>query len=184
MPYQKPLKGDLYFLTLTIVDWVDVFTRDIYFKCIADNLQYCQKHKGLEIFAYVIMTNHLHLVARSQKQDLFELLRDFKSYTSKLIYRLIVENHSESRKNWIEYFLRQNGMENHRNKWHQFWQNGNCPKIMLFDRFIEQKVNYIHQNPVRAGFVAFPEDWKYSSASPNSPIQVSELWTNSGKRLT
>lgn len=83
--YRKTTPDDLYFITLTVVGWVDVFSRKEYKDVLVKNLKYCQQKEGLEIFAYVIMTNHLHLVARRQYGDLTELLGRFKSYTSKKI---------------------------------------------------------------------------------------------------
>jgi len=71
--------GYLYFLTLTVVDWVDVFTRPIYKHILIDSLRHCQQHKGLEISAWVIMTNHLHLIAAAKANDLSDILRDFKT---------------------------------------------------------------------------------------------------------
>ena len=183
MPYQKALQGELYFLTMTVVDWIDVFTREIYFQCIIDNLVYCQEHKNLEIFCYVIMTNHIHLIARCQEQALYNILRDFKTYTSKQLFKLIVKNKLESKRRWMEYIFCHHGIDNRLNKWHQFWQNGNHAKVLYRDWFIEQKINYIHQNPVRAGFVNHPENWRYSSASQDSPINVSEIWASDGRRL-
>ncbi|SDF06094.1 Transposase IS200 like [Mucilaginibacter pineti] len=74
---------ELYFVTLTVTDWIDVFTRRIYSDFIIENLNYCQQNKKLNIYAYVLMTNHLHLIANAEDGSLSNILRDFKTYTSK-----------------------------------------------------------------------------------------------------
>ena len=79
----KIAKGeDIYFLTFTIVGWVDIFTRKIYRDIVLESFRYCQENKGLDLFAYVIMSNHIHLIARSRDGDLSAVVRDFKRYTS------------------------------------------------------------------------------------------------------
>ena len=81
--YQIKEQDKLYFITLQVVEWIDIFSRQKYRDIIIDNLSYCQKNKGLEIYAWVIMSNHIHLLVKSEKEDLSNILRDFKSYTSK-----------------------------------------------------------------------------------------------------
>src|SRR5690349_16030968 len=98
--YQIVEQDKLHFLTLQVVDWVDVFTRQKYRDILIENLKYCQENKGLEIYAYVIMSNHVHLLVKSEKEELSNLLRDFKSYTSKKIIEEI-NNCNESRKEWM-----------------------------------------------------------------------------------
>ncbi|MCU0325764.1 MAG: transposase [Spirosomaceae bacterium] len=157
--------GYTYFLTITVVDWVDVFTRPIYRHIIIDSLKYCQEAKGLEIYAWVLMSNHLHLVASATKDGvtMSDILRDFKKFTSKKIVEAI-QNENESRKQWLLYRFEYNGRFNPKIKEFKFWQDGNDAKECYSLDFIEQKVNYIHQNPVRAEIVDFPEDYIYSSA--------------------
>jgi REP element-mobilizing transposase RayT len=166
----------LYFLTLTVVDWVDVFSRNEYKQWITEQIVYCQKNKGLELFAYVIMTNHMHLIARmNEGLSMSDFLRDFKSYTSKGIISSISKNNVESRKEWMLAHFSAQGEKNPLNKEWQFWQNGSHPTLLYSDEVIRQKKDYIHLNPVRAGFVAEPYEYFYSSASVNSPIKVIDL---------
>ncbi len=90
---RKTIEDQLYYVTLTVVGWIDVFTRKEYVYEIINNLKYCQQNKGLEIYAYVIMSNHIHLIARMNNgSKLGELLRDFKSYTAKQIIKMIEDN--------------------------------------------------------------------------------------------
>ena len=89
----------LYFITTTIVDWVDLFTRPTYKHIIVDSLNYCVAHKGLKIHAWVLMSNHIHLIA-SCENDLASVMRDFKSFTSKQFSKAI-DTAEESRKDWL-----------------------------------------------------------------------------------
>ncbi|WP_121810732.1 REP-associated tyrosine transposase [Mucilaginibacter kameinonensis] len=163
---------ELYFVTLTVIDWVDVFTRRIYSDFIIQNLKYCQQNKRLNIYAYVLMTNHLHMVANVDEGSLSDVLRDFKTYTSKEIIKLISNNPSESRRVWLLNAFELSGKQNPLNKNHQFWQNGNYPVLLYSNDVIQQKIDYIHDNPVRAGFVGSAHEYWYSSANPESPLEI------------
>ncbi|MET3540697.1 REP element-mobilizing transposase RayT [Pontibacter aydingkolensis] len=70
--------GGLYFLTMTVVDWVNIFTRPVYKHIIVDALRFCQENKGLRLHAWVLMSNHLHLIASTaEDKNLSDILRDF-----------------------------------------------------------------------------------------------------------
>jgi putative transposase len=163
----------LYFLTATVVDWIDIFTRREYKDFIVESLDFCRKEKGLEIYAYVIMTNHIHLVARTKEDgNLGNILRDFKGYTSKQLYKMIESNPHESRRKWIIELFKRQGEQNHLNKVFQLWQNGNHPIELFSNAVIDQKIDYIHNNPVRSGMVAEAHEYLYSSANPDSPLKM------------
>src|SRR6267154_1000702 len=98
--YQIANQQAPYYLTLQIVYWIDLFSRKSYRDIIIESLKYCRKEKNLEIFGWVIMSNHIHLIARSASNDLSGALRDFKKYTSKKIIEE-VQGSSESRKEWM-----------------------------------------------------------------------------------
>jgi putative transposase len=163
---------ELYFVTLTVTDWVDVFTRRIYSDYIIDNLTFCQQQKNLNIYAYVIMTNHLHMVANIPDGSLSDVLRDFKTYTSKNLVKMIAENIQDSRKEWMMKAFEKAGKYNPLNVYHQFWQNGNYPVLLYSPAVIDQKIDYIHENPVKAGFVGSAHEYWYSSANPEGPLKV------------
>jgi REP element-mobilizing transposase RayT len=165
----------VFFVTLTVVDWIDVFSRQEYAALVIKNLQFCQQHKGLEIYAYVLMTNHLHMVAGQQEGRLNDVLANFKSYTSKAILHAIETNPKESRKDWLLQLFHFNAMQKQQYQRYQFWQATNHPVALISPGMLMQKVSYTHQNPVRAGYVLEPEHWQYSSANPLSPIKVMEL---------
>ena len=86
-------KDGIYFLTSTIVGWVDVFTRQAYRDIILDSFVYCRKNKNLNVHAYVIMSNHLHWLASAKPGfELDAVVRDFKKHTSKEIVKAISAN--------------------------------------------------------------------------------------------
>jgi REP element-mobilizing transposase RayT len=149
----------LYFITFTVRHWIDVFTRKEYKDILVENLAFCQNSKGLEIFAWVIMTNHLHLIARAKEGlQLQNIIGDYKKYTSKMIIKTISENQHKSRKEWLlKGFTIKYG--------HQFWQEGIHPIELWTGAVIDEKLEYIHQNPVKSGFVFRAEDYLYSSAA-------------------
>ena len=160
--YKIQDKEGAYFLTFQIVGWVDIFTRKIYKDFVIDSLKYCQENKGLQLFAYVIMSNHIHLVSRSEKGDLSGFIRDFKNFTSTKIIE-ILNNGIESRKDWMKMVFEYHGKFK-KKQHYQIWTNDNHSEILYSPQFITQKIDYIHNNPVRAGIVSNPEDYLYSSA--------------------
>ena len=152
----------LYFITFAVQGWVDVFTRNAYKDILVDNLAYCQKQKGLEIFAWCIMSNHVHMIAKAEGiYSLSDILRDFKKFTSKAIFKAISENYSESRREMlIKHFATSEGI--------RFWRSDNNPVELWSNAVITQKLEYIHQNPVEEGLVFRAEDYVYSSAADYS----------------
>ena len=99
-------QSGLYFITCTVHQWVDIFTRETYIEILLDSLRFCQNQKGLKIYAWVVMTNHIHLIVRSNQNNLSDIIRDFKKYTSTTIYKAIENNAKESRKKWLLWLLK------------------------------------------------------------------------------
>ena len=154
----------LYYLTLTTVGWIDLFTRQQYRAIVIDSLRFCQEKKGLVVYGYVIMSNHLHLIAQAQAPHrLSDILRDFKKFTGRSIIKAIQTSKEESRQDWLLHVMRYHARYNKRNRDFQCWQHGNHPVELVRPRWIAQKLNYIHLNPVRAGWVDAPEQYRYSS---------------------
>ena len=117
------------------------------------------------MFAWVIMSNHIHLIAKAKEGYLLQhIMRDLKKFTSKQIIKAIEESNIESRKNWMLAIFKRAGMYNSNNKNYQFWQQNNKPIELFSNAVIDQKLDYLHQNPVKAGIVDFAEDYRYSSA--------------------
>jgi REP element-mobilizing transposase RayT len=98
--YQIYNQSGSYFLTLQVVDWIDIFSRKVYRDIILDSLDYCRKNKGLQIWAYVIMTNHIHCILSAENGNLSDIIRDFKRHTASKILAEIQES-PESRKDWM-----------------------------------------------------------------------------------
>jgi putative transposase len=154
-----------YFVSFSVVYWIDVFTRDIYRDILLDSLRYCQQHKGLEVYAWVIMTNHIHLIiGRKGEGKMQDIIRDMKKYTSVQLLKAIGENPQESRKEWMLWMFERAGKRNPNNQKHQFWQQDNHPIELSNAEIAEQKLTYLHENPVKAGFVSEIEHYLYSSA--------------------
>ena len=153
-----------HFITITIVDWIDIFSRQTYRNLITDSLSYCIKNKGMILYGYVIMTNHIHLIIQSEKGELSNLIRDFKKFTATQILDRL-QTTPESRREWILQRLHQATLSHNRNKNYQVWQSGNHAIEIYSEKFLWSKLDYIHLNPVRAGIVARASDYLYSSAS-------------------
>jgi len=153
----------VYYLTFAVVEWIDVFSRKIYIDIVLDSLKFCIEKKQLKLFAWCIMTNHIHLIVQSSKGDLSGTLRDFKKFTSSRIINAIEQNKEESRRNWMLWIFKKAGEKNSRNKDYQFWQQENHPVQLSTIPFTLEKLNYIHNNPVKAGIVEKPEDYLLSS---------------------
>lgn len=156
----------LYFVSFAVVEWLDVFTRNEYKDIVLDSLRFCQKEKGLELVAWCIMTNHIHLIFRTTEGFKPEqVLGDFKRFTSKKIVRAIRENPRESRKENLLKVFKAAANKSSNVKDYQFWRHDNQPIELWSNKVIAQKVNYIHQNPVEAGYVYYAKDYIYSSAA-------------------
>ncbi len=157
-------KEAMYFISFATIGWVDVFSRKEYKNIVIDSLKYCHAQKGLIIYAWCIMSNHVHLIISAKKNNVSDVLGDFKKYTSKQIIKAIIDNPAESRKEWMISMFKAAGNTNSRNTYYQFWQQDNQPKIILTPSFAAQKLNYIHYNPVESGIVEKAEEYIYSSA--------------------
>ncbi|MCB0430964.1 MAG: transposase [Flavobacteriales bacterium] len=153
-----------YFVTMTVVGWIDIFSRLIQRKRIVDCLAYCQKNKGLIIYAYCIMPSHLHMICQADEEHkLSGILRDFKTFSSKQIIQTI-KDEPESRRAWLLELLKDNRPYLKQNQKWKVWQDGNHAKVVYSIPFIRQKLNYIHMNPVKDLIVDKPEDYVFSSA--------------------
>jgi putative transposase len=147
-----------HFLTCTTVGWLPVFTRIKYLEIITASLTFCRQQKGLRLHAYVILDNHLHLVASSDNLSL--VMRDFKRHTAREILAVA----RQENKLWLlKQFEFLKGAHKS-NSQHQVWQEGFHPQFITSEDMLRQKLDYIHYNPVKLGLVDRPEDWRYSSA--------------------
>ena len=145
--YKFHNKSGAYFVSFAVVNWIDVFTRQVYFDVLAESIDYCRKHKGMELYAYCFMPSHVHLIFRSTEEKPMELLRDFKRFTSKKMIQIIQENEQESRKEWLLWMFERAGKKQSNVSKYQFWQHHNKPIELWSEKVIQQKIDYIHQNP-------------------------------------
>ena len=169
----------LYYLTFTVINWIDVFTRKEHKFIITDSLNYCIKNKGLIIYAWVLMCNHLHVVAQAKEgYKLSDIIRDFKKFTAKKIIEQIITG-PESRKDWILDKFEFAGRKLKRIKKYKFWKDDNHAIELTDNHIIDQKINYIHENPVRAMIVSEAEHYLFSSAIDHSGskgyVTISEI---------
>jgi len=138
-----------------------VFKEEKYFKIIIESLNYCRKNKGLLLLGYVIMLNHIHLItSNDESTNLSDIMRDFKRHTSKLIAKTF---ESDNEKLFL-YVFKKAAEKQGKGKKYKVWQDHFHPEAIYSEKWLHQKLNYMHNNPVRKGFVANPEDWKFSSA--------------------
>jgi putative transposase len=159
-------QNGVYFLTFTIVGWLDVFIRKKYKRVILESLSFCIENKGLELYAWCLMSSHIHIIASAKEgHGLSAFIRDFKKHTAKQIIKLIDEQ-DESRRKWLLWYFEREGKKDKRITKYKFWQEDN--HAIFLDRnqieMIKQKVDYIHQNPVVEEIVENEEDYLYSSA--------------------
>jgi len=153
-----------YFVTFTVVNWIDIFTRKEYKIEIVNALNYCIKNKGLIVYAWCLMSNHLHLVCSAREGfRISDIIRDFKKFTSKTIVKLL-QQIPESRRDWLLNQFEFAGKFDNRIKKYKFWQETNHAVLLDTNEKIDQRINYIHENPVRALIVAHPHEYIFSSA--------------------
>ncbi len=162
--YQFYKKDGVYFVSFATVYWLDIFVRQLYCNTVVESLDYCRKNKGLEIYCWCIMPSHIHLIIRAKDNNPEIVLGKFKEHTSKQLTKQITENAEESRKEWLLWMMQRAASKSSNVTNSQFWQHHNKPIELWTPEITEQKVNYIHNNPVVSGFVIEPSDWKYSSA--------------------
>jgi len=161
--YQIKDQEALHYLTMQVVDWIDIFTRKAYRDLVLESISYCRQNKGLQVFGYVIMSNHVHLICNSPDGKLSDTIRDLKKFTSRKLIE-VIQTGNESRKEWMLDRLGFTGRKNSRNQDFQVWTHENHAIVLYSNPFIHEKLTYLHNNPVRAGIVERPEEYLYSSA--------------------
>ncbi|RJO64549.1 MAG: hypothetical protein C4523_18040 [Myxococcales bacterium] len=149
IPTSQPTQ--IYFITPTVRRWYYLFDRHDRWRIIADSLRYCRQHKELKLFGYVFMMNHLHLLIQSP--DAISFLRDFKRHTARAIF----DNIRQTEPKLENFFLTEKGES-------ELWLNSNMPEPVEQEAFLRQKLDYIHNNPVRKQYVREAKDWYWSSA--------------------
>jgi REP element-mobilizing transposase RayT len=163
--YKATTTEEAFFITITTVDCIDVFTRLNQRYNLINALQYCQQSKGFEIYAYCNMSSHIHLLCKATDGFILsDVIRDFKKFTSKKIIQIILDE-PESRREWMLDYFKKACEHLKREQQYKVWQDGYHAEIVETNWFIKQKLNYIHNNPVQEKLVTLPEDYYFSSAS-------------------
>ena len=171
-PYSFNNPAGIYFVTFSVVFWLDVFVRATYKNLFVESLNFCIKNKGLRVHAWCLMTSHVHLIisaAEPTQVNLSDILRDLKKFTASQIIQEI-KTGVESRSEWLLDKFTFAASKNSRNNAYQFWQQDNHAEELLSNTFIDQKLNYIHDNPVKEGWVEEAPHYVYSSARDYSGV--------------
>ncbi|MGW8123477.1 REP-associated tyrosine transposase [Roseivirga echinicomitans] len=162
--YKANNSEGVYFITCTVIGWVDLFTRPEYKDILIKSLQYCMENKGLHVHAFVIMTSHIHLIVSTNDEiKLPDIIRDFKTFTAKALIKEI-QAINESRREWMLNKFRFEAQRKVRGKSYKLWQDGFHPIELLTGEMVFQKLAYIHNNPVSEHIVDEPDHYLYSSA--------------------
>ncbi|KEI73147.1 REP-associated tyrosine transposase [Endozoicomonas elysicola] len=146
-----------HFLTLTVLHWIPVFTRQNTVAILLDSLRWLMEEE-FRLYAYVILENHLHLLAQSPQLD--KDIARFKAYTARQLIDYLKQRKVSTILDQLAFYKKKHKSD----RVLQFWQEGSRPEWVIDEDMMSQKVEYIHQNPVKRGYVDFPEHWRYSSA--------------------
>ena len=149
-----------YFCTITVLDWLPLLVEAPYIDPIIESQRFCRQHKGLELFAFVVMPNHAHLIAAAG-EHMHPVMRDFKRFTSRTIHDRLRRDGRSSCLGWLEAATQRARPQRGELG---LWQDGFHPQALYLRHVFEQKLNYLHENPVRKGLVRHRDDWWYSSA--------------------
>ena len=147
-----------HFVTCTILHWLPLFTRKESVDIIIQCLKYLQQNDGLKLYAYVVLENHLHMVVQSD--DIGKTMESFKKYTAKALLHLLQKENVKTILDQLKFYKKAHRTD----KVHQVWEEGYQPKLIQTDAIMISKINYIHQNPVKRGYVDEAVHWRYSSA--------------------
>jgi putative transposase len=163
-----------HFLTATINNWLPLFTRPEAVEIVLDAWRFLRREASFELFGYVVLENHLHFIARSP--DLGRDLQRFKSYTARQLITLLEERQATRLLELLALFKRRHKQQSH----YQVWEEGSHPQVVDNEAVMRQKLEYIHLNPVKRGYVDLPEHWRYSSArnyaGQQGLIEVTTRW--------
>lgn len=159
----RTMKHEAYFLTFTVHRWYYLFDRYNRWDILLESLKYCQANKELDIFHYVFMLNHVHLIVRSK--DMTGFIRDFKTFTSKQLKKNIEATEPHILKLFYV------------NSEYHFWQKTNMPEVVTNEVFYLTKAKYIEDNPIRKKYVREAGHWVYSSANKESnPLELKSIF--------
>ena len=163
-----------HFITCTVVNWIPLFTRKESVEILLDTFRYLQKDEGFKLYAYVILENHIHIVAQSN--DIAKSMARFKNHTAKELLRLLKKENIKTILEQLSFYKKAHKIDRE----YQVWQDGIQPKLMQNDVMMKSKIDYIHHNPVKRGYVDDTMHWRYSSARDYEGIEglleVERFW--------
>ena len=163
-----------HFLTCTVLHWLPIFTNKESVQIVIDSLKYLQKQDNMKIYAYVILENHLHLIASSN--DIRKTMQKFKSYTAYELLKLLKEKNAKTLLNQFAFYKKAHKQHTE----YQIWEEGYHPKLIQNEKMMIEKINYIHQNPIKRGYVDKAEHWRYSSARDYKGVKglldIERIW--------
>jgi len=162
-----------HFVTFTVLHWIPVFTRPETVDIILDSLKFLIS-ENLKVFAYVILENHMHLIVQSEELD--RDLKRFKSYTAKQVIQYLSKKNVTQILEQLAFYKKAHKVD----QAYQFWQEGYHPELIQNNEIMLQKIEYIHNNPVKRGYVDNAEHWRYSSARDylgnNGLLEICKQW--------
>lgn len=182
LPINSNYQSNLFFATSTVVGWVDLFTREHYRDIIYKSFQHCVQNELFKLHCFVIMTNHFHCIISGDPETMNHNFGRMKRAISTQIHKEMIQANRESRKEWMLNLFEFVGKSNYRNDNFQLWQQGYKVFPIWTPKVLAQKFHYIHNNPIKAGFVTDPTHWAHSSARqyagllPTFPIEPVDVY--------
>jgi len=163
-----------HFMTCTILHWIPIFTRVQTTDIIFDSLKYLQKKDNLKIYAYVILENHLHLVASSD--NIGETMKAFKTHTAREILKYLQKENASTILEQLAFYKK----AHKKTATYQLWQEGIQAKLIVNEKMMLDRINYIHNNPVKRGYIEDASCWRYSSDRDYEGVEgligISRFW--------
>jgi putative transposase len=163
-----------HFMTCTVLHWIPIFTKVESVDIVLDSFRYLQKSDNLKLYAYVILENHIHILAQSD--DIGKSMAKFKAHTATALIRLLQDKKVKSILDQLAFYKKAHKAD----RQYQFWQEGIQAKLMQSDAMMKSKIDYIHQNPVKRGYVDKAAYWRYSSArdyeGTNGLLDIERFW--------
>jgi len=147
-----------HFITCTVLHWIPLFTRVQSVQILIDSLKYLQQSDNMKIFSYVILENHLHMVASSD--DIAKTIKKFKSFTAKELLALLQKENIKTILEQLAFYKKAHKTQ----IGYQVWQEGMHPQLIQNEQMMSEKIEYIHNNPLKRGYVDEAKHWRYSSA--------------------
>ena len=155
-----------HFLTCTVVGWLPVFTRPETVQVLLDSWQFLHDNNRLTLLGYVVLENHVHFIASAE--NLAKEVGDFKSYTARRLIDYLRERRVQTLLDGLEFHK----VRHKTDREFQLWQEGSHPQIIESESMLRQKLEYIHLNPVKRGYVADPTHWRYSGARNYAGVET------------